>query len=161
MKVLHQPSPPGLRTALTDQQRTLRRSSSNCRIGHKCSHRQSASIRSTAVPSGELQAAAAESEIDRLSIPQEASASSNGSNGAQNAAANGSNGAHMPELVSPEDLVLEPGELSHIARSSTLDPADVFRCSGCLEEACQVCTAHLIVNTNSLVFHADDGPSVF
>ena len=161
MKVLHQPSPPGLRTALTDQQRTLRRSSSNCRVAHRCSHRQSAPIRSTAVPSGELQAAAAESDIDRLSTSQEASASSNGSNGAQNAAANGSNGAHMPELVSPEDLVLEPGELSHIARCNPLNLADVFRCSGCLKEACQVCTAHLFMNTNSLMFHADDGPSVF
>ncbi len=95
--------------------------------------------------SGELQAAAAAAQqagIERSSPPSEVSESSNGSNGRLEPANSASNGTSMPELCSPEDLVLEPGECSHIDRSSPLDSADVFRCSGCLEEACQVISAH-------------------
>ncbi|CAL5220401.1 g2410 [Coccomyxa viridis] len=102
--------------------------------------RRSAPGWARAAPSGELQAAAAavrQADVDRLSSPQDASASSNGSNGTHTDAFSSSNGAHAPELCSPEDLVLEPGELSHIDRSHPLDSADVFRCSGCLIEACQ------------------------
>ena len=101
--------------------------------------------RARGAPSGELQAAAAAAQqagVERLSTPSEVSESSNGSNGRLQPADSASNGTNMPELCSPEDLVLEPGECSYIDRSSPLDSADVFRCSGCLEEACQVKSAH-------------------
>ena len=41
-------------------------------------------------------------------------------------------------LVSPDDLVLEPGELSMVDRPGCNSPADVFRCPSCMELACQV-----------------------
>ena len=95
-----------------------------------------------AVPSSELQAAAPQqADVDRVNTAQDVSATINGSNGMHADARSNSSGAYAPELCSPEDLVLEPGELSHIDRSAPIDSADVFRCSGCLLEACQVCPA--------------------
>ncbi len=41
-------------------------------------------------------------------------------------------------VVSPDDLVLEPGELSVVDRPGCNSPADVFRCPSCTELACQV-----------------------
>ena len=144
MNALQQPSPPELRTARLDQQR-LPNSSRVCKsVRQRRLHRRNAPASARAAPSGELQAAAAavhQAEVDRSSSPQDASASSNGSNGTHTDAASSCNGAHAPELCSPEDLVLEPGELSQIDRSHPLDSADVFRCSGCLLEACQVCSS--------------------
>ena len=47
----------------------------------------------------------------------------------------------VPLVCAPEDLVLESGELSTIDRtSSSCHPADVFRCTGCSEAACKVCS---------------------
>ena len=95
--------------------------------------------------SGQLQAAAAAAQqtgVEHVNTSSEVSESSKGSNGRPEPASSASNGTDMPELCSPDDLVLEPGECSHIDRSSPLDPADVYRCSGCLEEACQVISAH-------------------
>ena len=141
MTVLQQPSPPGGRVGPTDRLQPVNSSSLGLYRVRRCLHRQDAYVRARAAPSGELQAAAATAEqadVDRLASSQEALVSGNGANGAHEATLSASNGAHSPELCSPEDLVLEPGELSHIDRSSPLDPADVFRCSGCLEEACQV-----------------------
>ncbi len=144
MNALQQPSPPDLRTALSDHQR-LPNSNRLCHsVRQRRLHRRKATAWARAAPSGELQAAAAavhQADVDRLSSPQDASASTNGSNGTHADAGSSSNGAHAPELCSPEDLVLEPGELSHIDRSRPLDAADVFRCSGCLLEACQVCSS--------------------
>lgn len=73
-----------------------------------------------------------------------------GSNGAGRATSSSGNGAsshaesvegnraHSELVRAPEDLLLEPGELSTISRSSEQHPADVFRCTGCSEPACQV-----------------------
>jgi hypothetical protein len=41
-------------------------------------------------------------------------------------------------ICAPEDFVLGNGELSTIDKHSACSPADVFRCSGCTEAACQV-----------------------
>ena len=144
MNALQQPSPPELRTALLDQQRLPNSSRLFYSVRQRRLHRRSAPTWARAAPSGELQAAAAavhQADVDPLSSPQDSSASSNGFNGTHADAGSSSNGAHAPELCSPEDLVLEPGELSHIDRSRPLDAADVFRCSGCLLEACQVCSS--------------------
>ena len=48
----------------------------------------------------------------------------------------------------PEDLTLEPGSLSSIDRGGSCHPADVFRCTGCTEPACQVrATCHQLLKT--------------
>ena len=65
----------------------------------------------------------------------------NGRNGAAHMAGSGVSlaGADSgPVVVAPEDFTLEPGELSAIDRDSPCHPADVFRCTGCVEPACQV-----------------------
>lgn len=145
MKAKLQPSPPGRGWAPAGQHGLQNRSS----VRH--THFRRALSASAAPPStrggssGELQAAAAAAQqtgVERLTTPSEVSESSNGSNGTLEPASSASNDAIMPELCSPEDLVLEPGECSQVDRSSPLDPADVYRCSGCLEEACQVTRAH-------------------
>lgn len=141
MKVHHQPSSPGTRWAHTHQQSAL-----SCRYFtplrvHSLPFRLHASSRVRAASSSELRAAASteqQADVERLRSSQEASASGNGSNGAQKSSVGASSGTRSPELCSPEELVLEPGEVSMIGRSSPLDPADVYRCPGCLEEACQV-----------------------
>ena len=46
---------------------------------------------------------------------------------------------HDELLVAPESFQLAPGEVSEINRAAAGTAADVFRCSGCLELACQVC----------------------
>ena len=141
MNVLQQPSPPELRTASSEQQRLPSSRESNSSVRQVRLNRRRAPIRARTSPSSELQAAAAaaqQADVDYLSTPQRASASSNGSKATHLDAVSSSNGAHAPELCSPEDLVLEPGELSHIDRNCPLDSDDVFRCSGCLQEACQV-----------------------
>ena len=46
--------------------------------------------------------------------------------------------AHPGAAVSPEELVLEPGELSWVDRAGRSSPGDVFRCPSCTEAACQV-----------------------
>lgn len=140
MNILQQPSPPELRTASVEHQRLPSSRRSTVLVSQARSNRRRAPAWARIASSSELQAAAAaqQAEVDHLSSNQDASASSNGSNGTHTDAVSNSNGAHAPKLCSPEDLVLEPGELSHIDRSRPLDPADVFRCSGCLQEACQV-----------------------
>lgn len=45
--------------------------------------------------------------------------------------------AHLFRVVDPEEFALPPGRLGPIDRGSTSRPADVFRCSGCVEPACQ------------------------
>ena len=140
MNVLQQPSPPEPRTAFSDQQRVPSSIRTKHIVRQRRVKRHNAPAWTRAATSSELQAAAPQrSDADRLSTGQDASESSNGSNGMHADAVSSSSGAHAPEVFSPEDLVLEPGELSHIDRSRALDSADVFRCSGCLQEACQVC----------------------
>jgi hypothetical protein len=158
MRVLQQPSSPGGRVGPTDRLQPVNSSSLGSHRVRRCLHRQAACVRARAAPSGELQEAAATAEqadADRLASSQEAFVSGNGAHGAHEATLSVSNGAHSPELCSPEDLVLEPGDLSHIDRSSPLDPADVFRCSGCLEEACQV-----IRHISTKLYRLLNGPSV-
>ena len=40
-------------------------------------------------------------------------------------------------LLAPEDFQLEPGEVGTVDRSCRGSAADVFRCAGCTEAACQ------------------------
>lgn len=52
------------------------------------------------------------------------------------------NGAAAPSTPSqliyePEDFQLPPGEVSRVDRVGKNSPADVFRCPGCTEPACQ------------------------
>lgn len=49
---------------------------------------------------------------------------------------------HELPLVDPEALVLPAGELSVVDRDSAEVPADVFRCSDCTNERCQVKSGH-------------------
>jgi hypothetical protein len=64
--------------------------------------------------------------------------SSNGAPGRQQAAAGTSVSGHADAPVAPEDFQLAAGELSAIDRDSACSPADVFRCTACVEPACQV-----------------------
>ena len=50
--------------------------------------------------------------------------------------------ARIRLVVSPDDLVLEPGELSVVDRPGCDSPADVFRCPSCTELACQVLASY-------------------
>ncbi len=53
--------------------------------------------------------------------------------------------AHPGAAVSPEELVLEPGELSWVDRAGRSSPGDVFRCPSCTEAACQVRRMRLLL----------------
>ena len=53
--------------------------------------------------------------------------------------------AHPGPVVSPEELVLEPGEVSWVDRAGRSSPGDVFRCPSCTEAACQVRTVRLLL----------------
>ena len=153
MKAKLQPSPPGKEWAPARQQGLHCRSSVHNKHFRRALSASEAPPRARRASAGELQAAAAAAQqagVERLSTSSEVSESSNGFNGRLQPADSASNGTNMPELCSPEDLVLEPGECSHIDRSSPLDSADVFRCSGCLEEACQVISAHSIRHHNCM-----------
>lgn len=44
----------------------------------------------------------------------------------------------QPRLVAPEDMQLPSGQLSDVKRVPSASPADVFRCNGCTDTACQV-----------------------
>ena len=46
--------------------------------------------------------------------------------------------ASTTRLCDPEILTLEAGELSTVNQEASQCPEDVFRCSGCSAEACQV-----------------------
>jgi len=54
--------------------------------------------------------------------------------------------AHPGPAVSPEELVLEPGEVSWVDRAGRSSPGDVFRCPSCTETACQVRTVRLLLS---------------
>ena len=145
MKAKLQPSPPGRGWAPVGQHGLQNRTSVHYREFRRVFSASEAPPWARGASPNELQAAAAAAQqtgIEHLSIPSEVSESSNGSNGRLEPANSASNATNMPKLCSPEDLVLEPGECSQINRSSPLHPADVYRCSGCLEEACQVSRAH-------------------
>ena len=144
MKAKLQPSPPGKGWVPAGQQRLQNRGSVQFIHFRRALSASETPPWARGASSGELQAASAaaqQTELERLITPR-VSESSNESNGMLEPAESSSNRTNMPELCSPEDLVLEPGECSRIDRSSPLDLADVFRCSGCLEEACQVISAH-------------------
>lgn len=65
-----------------------------------------------------------------------ASSSGNGS-GVHDHGVNGSQ-AFTQLVRAPEDLMMEPGVLSSLDRGGSCHQADVFRCTGCSEPACQV-----------------------
>ena len=44
----------------------------------------------------------------------------------------------QPVTVAPDDLRLQDGEVSHVVAEPSSSPADVFRCTGCTAEECQV-----------------------
>ena len=54
------------------------------------------------------------------------------------AAATALSPASVGRIVSPDDLTLQPGELSRVDRTGACSAADVFRCASCTEPACQV-----------------------
>ena len=54
------------------------------------------------------------------------------------AAATALSPASVGRIVSPDDLTLQPGELSCVDRTGACSAADVFRCASCTEPACQV-----------------------
>ncbi len=55
-----------------------------------------------------------------------------------------SNGSsHTPFVCAPEDFQLEPGAVSHVSPSQN-NPLDIFRCSGCVRDECQVCSCMLL-----------------
>jgi len=86
--------------------------------------RTAAAVREAATDSASLNSL--ESGNGRLTPPQPA--------------ANGAPVADASAVLSyaPEDFTLAPGEPSLIDRTTPADPADVFRCAGCTEPACQV-----------------------
>ena len=57
---------------------------------------------------------------------------------------------HAPFVCAPEDFRLEPGMLSRVSPSQN-NPLDIFRCSGCTRDECQVSSA---VHSNQMSHRA-------
>lgn len=126
--------------SLLPRDRASRRPATGCtarslgcteRSGGAASHQQSRKRQRVTYQAAVLSDAATE-EAQQLDALLDSSGS------AAAAAATALSPASVGRIVSPDDLTLQPGELSRVDRTGACSAADVFRCASCTEPACQV-----------------------